>query len=56
MEGDGEAWYAYYALHRFHWKPSEFAALPFDEKAMVIAMIRMKIEQDKKDAARRNKA
>lgn len=47
-EGDGETWYAYYTLHKFHWTPSQFANLPHKEKALVIAMIDEKIKEDKK--------
>ena len=52
MEGDGETWYAYYALNKFHWEPSRFANLPIKEKALVIAMIDERISQEKKDAAK----
>lgn len=38
-EGDGESYYALYALHHFHWPPSTFIQLPRREKAAVIAMI-----------------
>lgn len=47
-EGDGETWYAYYALNKFHWEPSKFVNLPFKEKALVIAMIDERIEEEKK--------
>lgn len=33
---------------KFHWKPSEFAALPLREKAFVVAAIDTKIEVEKK--------
>lgn len=51
-EGDSETWYAYYALNKFHWTPSQFVNLPFREKALVIAMIQERIAQDKKQASK----
>ena len=38
-EGDGETFYAMFALHFFHWRPQEFIMLPLREKAAVVAMI-----------------
>ncbi|MCH5192172.1 MAG: hypothetical protein J1F23_08425 [Oscillospiraceae bacterium] len=52
MEGDPEANYAYYALHKFHWKPHEFLELDPYEMAYVIAAIDVKVENDKKEAAK----
>ena len=31
--------YAYFAFHKIHMRPSEFAALPVKEKALIIAFI-----------------
>ena len=50
MEGDPEANYAYYALHKFRWKPSEFLALDPYERAFVIAAIDIRVENEKKEA------
>lgn len=50
MEGDLEANYAYYALHKFHWKPSEFLALDAYERAFVEAAIDIRVEKEKKEA------
>lgn len=50
MEGDAEANYAYYALHKFRWAPSQFFALDPYEMAFVIAAIDIKVENDKKEA------
>lgn len=47
---DGEANYAYYCLHKFHWKPSEFVSLPQREKAFIIASINERIKNEKKQA------
>lgn len=45
---DDEATVAYYCLHRFHWKPSEYLSLPMREKAFVIAAIDIRVEAEKK--------
>lgn len=52
MEGDAEANYAYYTLHKFHWKPHDFLALDPYEMAFVIAAIDVKVDNDKKEAAK----
>lgn len=46
--GDGEANYAYYALHKLHILPSVFLEMDEEEKAFVIAAIRIRTENDKK--------
>ncbi|MBP3448370.1 MAG: hypothetical protein J6K51_05065 [Clostridia bacterium] len=51
MEGEAEANYAYYALHKFRWKPSEFLALDPYEQAFVVAAIDVRIDKEKKEAA-----
>ncbi|HAB60565.1 MAG TPA: hypothetical protein DCE48_07655 [Lachnospiraceae bacterium] len=48
-EGDSESNYAHYCLHKFHILPSEFINLDDNEKAFVIASIRVKIEDEKKE-------
>ncbi|MBD5082130.1 MAG: hypothetical protein HDT44_10270 [Ruminococcaceae bacterium] len=48
-EGDPEANYAYYALHRLNILPSVFLEMEEQEKAFVIAAIRIRIEQEKKE-------
>ena len=48
-EGDGEANYAYYALLKLHILPSVFLAMDEQEKAFVIASIKLKAEHDKKE-------
>ncbi|KAB1436589.1 hypothetical protein F7O84_14610 [Candidatus Galacturonibacter soehngenii] len=55
-EGDGEANYAYYCLHKLKILPSQFASMDRYEKAFIIASIDLKIEADKKEAARAKKA
>lgn len=47
-----EANIAYYCLHKFHKWPHEFLALSREEKAYVIAAIRIKMEHDEKEAKR----
>lgn len=44
--------YAYYALHKLNILPSQFADMPMREKAVVIAFIDLKIEAEKKEAAK----
>lgn len=51
-EGDSESYYAYYCLHKFRWKPSEFLDLDRYEKAAVIAFIDIRVEEEKKEAAK----
>ncbi len=41
--------YAYFALHKFHWEPSRIANLPMREKALVIAIIRQRLEDERKE-------
>ncbi|RKW57739.1 MAG: hypothetical protein D8H95_02355 [Lachnospiraceae bacterium] len=48
--GDPEANYAYYCLHKFHWKPTEFIEMSEEEMAFVIAAIDIKAQNDKKHA------
>lgn len=48
-EGDGEANYAYCALLKLHILPSVFLAMDEQEKAFVIASIKLKAEHDKKE-------
>ena len=50
MEGEAEANYAYYALHKFRWKPSVFLALDPYEQAFVIAAIDVRVEKEKQEA------
>ncbi|OUQ33253.1 hypothetical protein B5E75_10970 [Massilimicrobiota timonensis] len=47
-DGDSEANIAYYCLHKLHILPSQFLNLDDEEKAFVIASIKIKIENDKK--------
>ena len=48
MEGDGEANYAYYVLHKLHILPSVFLAMGEREKAFVVAAVKVRLEQEKK--------
>ena len=41
--------YAHYALHKFRILPSVFADLSIEDKAFMIASIRIKIENEKKE-------
>ena len=46
-EGDGEAHYAYYCLHKFHWKPTVLLTLSREEKAFILACIQLKADAEK---------
>ena len=48
--------YAYYCFHKLKLLPSQFDALPKREKAMVIAMIKVRIESEEKENAKLKKA
>ena len=47
-EGDSDAVLAHYCLHKLHLLPSEFVALDPQEKAFVIASIKIKMEAEKR--------
>ena len=49
-EGDPEANYAYYCLHKLHILPSQYLEMDEQDKAFVIAAIRIKLEKEKKEA------
>ncbi|MEG0297625.1 MAG: hypothetical protein RR620_12975 [Clostridium sp.] len=48
--------YAYYCIHKFHWKPSEFVNLPINEKAFVMACIDERVAEEKKEKSRMKKS
>ena len=48
-EGDWEANYAYYALHKLHILPSILIEMDEQEKAFICAAIQIKIDKDKKE-------
>lgn len=47
-EGDWEANFAYYALLKLHILPSVFLGMDEQEKAFVVAAIKVKMEDDRK--------
>jgi len=49
LGGDGEANYAYYALHKLRILPREFEEMDRREKAFIIASIDIKLENEKKE-------
>ena len=49
MEGDSDANYAHYCLHKLHMLPSTFINLDAYEKAFIIASIDIKVENEKKE-------
>ncbi len=44
--------YAHYCLQKLHKFPHEFLSLDYKEKALVIASIDLRIENEKKEAAK----
>ena len=44
--------YAYFAFHKIHMRPSEFANLPVKEKALIIAFIDEYQKEKKKEQAK----
>lgn len=51
MDGDPEANFAHFCLHKFGWEPSKFLDLPILERAFVIASIEVRGESEKKKEA-----
>ena len=47
-EGDSDANFAYFALHKLHILPSTYLNMDVQEKAFVVAAIQIKMENDKK--------
>ena len=47
-EGDSDANFAYYALHKLHILPSTYLEMDVQERAFVVAAIQIKMENDKK--------
>nr|CAI9751120.1 hypothetical protein XLIUZIGB_XLIUZIGB_CDS_0056 [Caudoviricetes sp.] len=48
--------YAYFAFHKIHMRPSEFASLPVKEKALIIAFIDEYEKQKKKEQSKMKSA
>ncbi|MDU5141061.1 MAG: hypothetical protein E6230_02590 [Paenibacillus dendritiformis] len=49
MEGDGEANYAYFALHELGILPHDLASMDIYQKAAIFAMIDVRIEKEKRE-------
>jgi len=47
MEGDGEANYAYYALHELHILPHDLIAMERRQRAAIYAMIAIRVDKEK---------
>lgn len=45
-EKDGDTWYCFYAVMKLHWKPSEFAFLPPQDRALMYAFIDEKLREE----------
>lgn len=50
MEGDGEANYAHYALHKLKILPHELINLPRQERAFIYASTDIVVEKESKEA------
>ena len=48
-ENDGDTWYCFYAVMKLRWKPSEFAFLSPQERALMYAFIEERVAQEKKE-------
>ncbi|WP_170295608.1 hypothetical protein [Aminipila butyrica] len=46
---------AYYVLHKFHILPGDFMALSDEERAFVYAAINVRLEEEKRQAAKMKK-
>ncbi|GIQ62123.1 hypothetical protein PACILC2_06910 [Paenibacillus cisolokensis] len=53
-EGDPEANYAYYALHKLHILPGQFAGMSREERAFVIACIDVRLKAERKSMKKRS--
>ena len=47
-EKDGDTWYCFYAVMKLQWKPSEFAFLPPQDRALMYAFIDEKLREEEK--------
>ena len=54
-EGDGDANYAYYALHELHILPHQLMAMTVRERAAIYAMISMRVEKEKRERVRKRR-
>ena len=54
-EGDGDANYAYYALHELHILPHQLMAMTVRERAAIYAMISMQVEKEKRERVRKRR-
>ncbi|GAA4865022.1 hypothetical protein GCM10023310_50630 [Paenibacillus vulneris] len=55
MEGDGEANYAYYALHELNILPHDLMNMTSRQRAVIYAMIDIRIDQEKKAQAKKSR-
>lgn len=51
-EKDGDTWYCFYAVMKMNWKPSEFAFLPPQDRALMYAFIDEKLKEEEKQQKR----
>jgi hypothetical protein len=53
-EGDSDSFIAYYALHKFHWKPTMLLNMSREEKAFILAAIQIKADHEKEERKKIN--
>lgn len=53
-EKDGDTWYCFYAVMKLHWKPSEFAFLSPQERALMYVFIETKLKEEEKQRKKLN--
>lgn len=51
----GEYWYAYHAYHANGLLPHEYSALPKKEKAIIMAFVQIRQEEEEKQAKKAKK-
>lgn len=49
-EKDGDTWYCYYAVMKLRWKPSEFAFLSPQERALMYVFIDERLKEEEKQS------
>ena len=53
-EKDGDTWYCFYAVMKMNWKPSEFAFLSPQERALMYVFIDEKLREEEKQRKKLN--
>jgi len=51
-DNPGESSLLYFCLHKLHWEPSKYYGLSRREKAVILVLIKERIENEKKQKAK----